>query len=177
MPGAGRKGLARRRRVCRSGLASRHRPLPLPLLRLTLPLALTSRFLAPSRRRRDDRFDRDIRVRLRAQGNRSDVQFLRDSHSAYDPLHFTLLHPRGELGWDQDLLKGPKLNQTRAPAAADLIDDEAGGGGGDGGGGRGANTKITARQYCAFFMHDRVPGMPTCYNSSSTPAASFKSGW
>ena len=40
---------------------------------------------------------RDIVVRVR--GDRPGLQRISEFHAAFDPLHFVLLFPRGELGW------------------------------------------------------------------------------
>jgi hypothetical protein len=42
---------------------------------------------------------RDIRVRARGKG----LWRISDAHCAYDPLHFILFHPHGELGWHPNI--------------------------------------------------------------------------
>jgi len=42
---------------------------------------------------------RDIRVRARGGG----LWRISDAHCVYDPLHFVLFHPHGELGWHPNI--------------------------------------------------------------------------
>ncbi len=42
--------------------------------------------------------NRDIVVRLR-EGGEDDLQYISTLHGAYDPLHFVLFFPHGDLGW------------------------------------------------------------------------------
>lgn len=117
---------------------------------------------------------RDIHVHARArEGQRGQIQRIHNLHASYDPLHFTLLHPRGEPGWHPTISLGPAA--VRDGGVANLVDVEAGaGGGGDGidpagadsdddgvvghaANGRGKQQFISAKQYYAYFMHDREP--------------------
>lgn len=66
--------------------------------------------------------------------------FISETNGAYDPLHFVLLHPRGEPGYHKKIPAAPRVDQSS----------------------RAANTTSTNRQqylspreYAAYFMHDR----------------------
>lgn len=137
-----------------------------------------------------------MRVDMRAPGPRGGLQFIDDTHAAFDPLHFVLLHPRGEPGWHCDIPKGPRSEgtaynvHTRQPVgrgaralvqqqanpaalAARFIDGAAAGGGGgddDDESDREADGErgchVTARQYAAYPMHDRDPAFPGPFNHS-----------
>ena len=90
---------------------------------------------------------RHIRVRARDVGNSTGryMSAISDLHAAYDPLHFVLLHPRGEPGWHTSIRK--------AATGGGTATGEGGAAGTGDGEDNGRN--ITALQYAAFFMHDR----------------------
>jgi len=56
---------------------------------------------------------RDIRVRARGGG----LWRISDAHFAYDPLHFVLFHPHGELGWHPNII-------SATPAVVDGLSSE-----------------------------------------------------
>jgi len=142
---------------------------------------------------------RDIKVRARGEG----LWRISDAHCAYDPLHFVLFHPHGEPGWhpnitgatpavvdglsSEDEQQQPSEDEQQ-PNVEPVVDPRRGGGRGRGRGrghgrgrGRGRGIaagriahKVIAREYAAYFMHDRNP--PT--NSNSLMARGYiKSGW
>jgi hypothetical protein len=112
---------------------------------------------------------RDIRVRARGGG----LWRISDAHFAYDPSHFVLFHPHGELGWHPNItgatptvVDGLSFEDEQHQPFEDAdpaMDPGHGGGRGRGRGrGKGAATgriarKVTAREYAAYFMHDRNP--------------------
>ncbi len=48
-----------------------------------------------------------------------------DLHSTYDPLHFVLFHPHGELGWQPGMPHAP-IAPVRRRAAGDEVEGDAG---------------------------------------------------
>ncbi len=117
---------------------------------------------------------RDIRVRARGGG----LWRINDAHFAYDPLHFVLFHPHGELGWHPNIIgatfavvdglsskdeQQQPSEDEQQPDADPALDPERGGGRGRGWGwGRGAAVgriarKVTTREYAVYFMHGRNP--------------------
>jgi len=125
---------------------------------------------------------RDIRVRARGEG----LWKINDAHCVYDPLHFVLFHPHGELGWHPNITSATPVvvdglssedeqqqpsEDEQQPDAEPTVDPGCGGGRGRGRGrgrgkgrGRGRGVaagciahKVTAREYAAYFMHDRNP--------------------
>jgi hypothetical protein len=64
---------------------------------------------------------RDIRVR--ARGGR--LWRISDLHLAYDPLHFVLFHPHGELGW-QPCMPHATVAPDRQRAASGEEEGDAG---------------------------------------------------
>jgi hypothetical protein len=137
---------------------------------------------------------RDIRVRARGEG----LWRISDAHFAYDPLHFVLFHPHGEPDWhpnitsvtpvvvdglsSEDEQQQPSEDEQQ-PDADPTVDLGRGGGRGRGRGrgkgrGRGATArriacKVIAREYAAYFMHDRNP--PT--NSTFTYGKRLYQEW
>ncbi len=127
---------------------------------------------------------RDIRVRARGGG----LWRINDAHCAYDPLHFVMFHPHGEPGWhpnitsatpavmdglsSEDEQQQPSEDEEQ-PDVEPVVDPRRGGGRGRGRGrgrgqGRGATArriahKVTAREYAAYFMHDRNPPTNSTY--------------
>jgi len=121
-----------------------------------------------------------------------------DAHCAYDPLHFVLFHPHGEPGWhpnitsatlavvdelsSEDKQQQPSKDEQQ-PDVEPEVDPGRGGGRGKGHGkGRGRDRgaaagritrKVIAREYTAYFMHDRNP--PT--NSTSTYGKRLYQKW
>jgi len=125
---------------------------------------------------------RDIRVWARGGG----LWRISDAHCAYDPLHFVLFHPHGEPGWhpnitgvtlavvdglsSEDEQQQPSEDEQQ-PDVKSPVDPGRGGGRGKGRGmghgrgrGRGRGVavgriarKVIAREYVAYFMHDRNP--------------------
>jgi hypothetical protein len=79
-------------------------------------------------------------------------------HPAYDPLHFVLLHPRGEPGWQPNIMGAPAQPRggNRGGVAA-MVDIEANRGAAN----DGRTKPITPLQYYAYFMHDREPEVGT----------------
>jgi hypothetical protein len=112
--------------------------------------------------------ERSIHVRARNPADAADDGLVRISelHPAYDPLHFVLLHPRGEPGWQPNIMGAPPTHRgNRGGGAAAMVDIEANRGAANG------NTKpITPLQYYAYFMHDREPqvGKPLKREGGST---------
>ncbi len=119
---------------------------------------------------------------------------INDAHFAYDPLHFVLFHPHGELGWHPNIIGVTPIivdglsskdeqqqpsEDEQQPDAELAVDPERGGGRGRGRGrGRRAATgritrKVTAREYAIYFMHDRNP--PT--NSTFTYGKRLYQEW
>ncbi len=141
---------------------------------------------------------RDIRVRARGGG----LWRISDAHCAYDPLHFVMFHPHGEPGWHpnitgatlavvdelsfEDEQQQPSEDEQQ-PDVEPAVDPGRGGGRGRGRGkgrgkGRGRDRgaaagriarKVTAREYAAYFMHDRNP--PT--NSTFTYGKRLYQEW
>jgi len=119
---------------------------------------------------------RDIKVQARGEG----LWRISDAHYAYDPLHFVLFHPHEEPGWhpnitgttpavvdglsSKDEQQQPSEDEQQ-PDAKPAMEPGRGGGRGRGRGrGRGVAAgciarKVTAREYAAYFMHDR--NLPT----------------
>ncbi len=117
---------------------------------------------------------RDIRVRAKGGG----LWRISDAHCAYDPFHFVLFHPHKEPNWHPNII-GTTLAVVDELSSEDeqqldvepTLDLERGGGRGRGRGkgrgkGRGRDRgaaagriarKIIAREYAAYFMHDRNP--------------------
>ncbi len=141
---------------------------------------------------------RDIRVRARGGG----LCRISDAHCAYDPLHFVLFHPHGEPGWHPNITgvtlvvvdvlssEDEQHQPSEDEQQRDLepaMDPGRGGGRGRGRGkgrgkGRGRDRsvvaghiarKVTAREYAAYFMHDRNP--PT--NSTFTYGKRLYQEW
>jgi len=133
---------------------------------------------------------RDIKVWARGGG----LWRISDAHCAYDPLHFVMFHPHGEPDWHPniagatptvvDVLSSEEEQPSedeQQPNAKLTVDPERGGGRGRGKGrgrGRGAVAgriarKVTAREYAAYFMHDRNP--PT--NSTFTYGKRLYQEW
>ena len=52
--------------------------------------------------------NREIRIYSKDPVNNDNFHTIRDDHSAYDPLHYVLMHPFGEHGWAYKLY--PKIN-------------------------------------------------------------------
>jgi len=125
---------------------------------------------------------RDIRVRARGEG----LWRISDAHYAYDPLHFVLFHPHGKPSWHLNItgatlvvVDGLSFEDEQQQPSEDeqqldvepIVDPGRGGGRGRGRGrgcgrgrGRGRRVtvghiarKVTAREYTAYFMHDRNP--------------------
>jgi len=125
---------------------------------------------------------RDIRVRVRGGG----LWRINDAHYVYDPLHFVLFHPHGEPDWYPNIISATpavvdelssedeqqQLSEDEQQLDAEpAVDPGCGGGRGRGRGkgrgkGRGQDRgaalgriarKVTAREYAAYFMHDRNP--------------------
>jgi hypothetical protein len=63
----------------------------------------------------------------------------------YDPLHFVLMYPHGEPGWDPDLRHADVGQHQVAPA----VDGDAMLNGDSEGGER---NKVTTREWAAYFM-------------------------
>ncbi len=119
-----------------------------------------------------------------------------DAHCAYDPLHFVLFHPHGELGWhpnitgvtpavvdglsSEDEQQEPSEDEQQ-PNAESAMDPRRGGGRGrvrGRGRSRGVAAgriarKVTTTEYTAYFMHDRNP--PT--NSTFTYGKRLYQEW
>jgi hypothetical protein len=125
---------------------------------------------------------RDIRVWARGEG----LWRISDAHCAYDPLHFVLFHPHGELGWHPNIIgatlavvdelssedEQQQLSKDEQQLDAEpAVDPLRGGGRGRGRGkhcgkGKGRDRDVVARcivrkviirEYAAYFMHDRNP--------------------
>ncbi len=125
---------------------------------------------------------RDIRVRAKSGG----LWRISDAHCAYDPLHFVLFHPHGELGWHPNItgatpaiVDGLSSEDEQQQPSEDeqwldvepAVDPGHGGGRGRGTGrgrgrgrGRGIGAaaghiirKVIATEYATYFMHDRNP--------------------
>jgi hypothetical protein len=139
---------------------------------------------------------RDIRVQARGGG----LWRISDTHYAYDPLHFVLFHPHGEPGWHPNIIgatpavvdglssedeqQQPFQDEQQANVEP-IVDPGPGGGRGRGRGkgrGRGRSRrvavgriarKVTAREYAAYFMHDR--NLPT--NSTFTYGKRLYKEW
>jgi len=140
----------------------------------------------------------DIKVRARGGG----LWKIIDAHFAYDPLHFVLFHPHGELSWHPNITgatpaivdglsskdeQQQPFEDEQQPDADPAMDPGRGGGRGRGRGrghgrgrgrGRGAAAgriarKITAKEYAAYFMHDCNP--PT--NSTFTYGKRLYQEW
>jgi len=124
----------------------------------------------------------DIRVRAKGGG----LWKISDAHCAYDPLHFILFPPHGELGWhpnitgatpavvdelsSEDEQQQPSEDEQQFGVES-VVDPGRGGSSGRGRGkgrgkGRGRDRsatagritrKVTAREYAVYFMHDRNP--------------------
>jgi hypothetical protein len=59
-------------------------------------------------------------------------------NGAYDPLHFVLLHPRGESGFHKQIPAAPKVTRSRGTATIGT-----------------RQPFLTPREYAAYFCHDR----------------------
>jgi hypothetical protein len=132
----------------------------------------------------------DIRVQARGGG----LWNISDAHYAYDPLHFILFHPHGKLGWHPNIIGATPIiedglssedeqqhpsEDEQQPDVKLTMDPGRGGGRGRGRGqSRGATArriarKVTAKEYAAYFMHDRNP--PT--NSTFTYGKRLYQEW
>ena len=69
---------------------------------------------------------RDLTVRAQGADGQGNLMRISETHPLYEPLHFVLFYPCGNVGWSAAM----EVGQRR---------------------------KITLRDYCAFFMHDRNP--------------------
>ncbi len=115
---------------------------------------------------------RDIKVRARGGG----LWRITDDHCAYDPFHFVLFHPHGELSWHPNIIgvtvavmdglssedEQQQPSEDEHQPNAELAMGPGRGGGKGRGRGRGAVVrriarKVTAREYATYFMHDRNP--------------------
>jgi hypothetical protein len=112
---------------------------------------------------------KDVQARFRGGG----LSRIHDCHHAYDGLHFPLLHPRGERGWDPNIPRRPgppgrrRCAAVAASAGGDDNDDEGDNDGHDEledhedaevegrQGGRGKQKNVTCQEYAVWFMHDR----------------------
>jgi hypothetical protein len=85
---------------------------------------------------------------VRVKGLEGGLKFISEYNAAYDPLHFVLLFPRGELGWTEDI---PSSAQQRRRPGRAVVDTEvalqqvA----------KPAHGTVTLREYLAYYLMDR----------------------
>ena len=98
---------------------------------------------------------RDIIIYMHGGG----IRHISDQNASYDPLHFVLLFPRGDPGWEPDIPHVDPTWRPRLPGHAskqdhvtvrDMVDDEATEGGNEP---ASTNTKKRQQVRDARFMH------------------------
>ena len=91
---------------------------------------------------------RDIVVCIR--GDDTKLLHITEFHGAFDPLHFVLLFPRGELGWTIRIPAAPRPPRTPTPNTVHGMDPvpltEVP---------KTSHTKVTLREFMAFYLMER----------------------
>ena len=97
---------------------------------------------------------RDVIVRLRVpEGEPPRLVFINEFSAVYDPLHFVLLFPRGELGWSPDI--GTRDAAATQRAITDLQAASVAQAGAV------SRQKVTLKDYFSYYLMERVQA-PWC---------------
>lgn len=79
---------------------------------------------------------------VRVHGDRPRLQWLNEFNGAFDPLHFVLLFPHGELGWTPDIQSSRVRSSIQLPLRPVRMQKPAGG-------------VVTLREYASYYLMER----------------------
>lgn len=87
-------------------------------------------------------------ILVRVKGREGGLKFISEYNAAYDPLHFVLLFPRGELGWTVDISSSAQQRRrpSRAVVDTDVSLQQVA---------KAAHGTVTLREYLAYYLMDR----------------------